>query len=229
MSRRVGPLTSAYTESALQCDRVRPACGRCAQRDLICSGYPADIGFIFRDENEVAQRNSVRARREAREGQVPAFSFDVHPYQVTQERLPQASTGVPDAGLQLQYPWLNDRTLAEVPEPLKGDVEASAVDRFFVNWTLYPGNDGVSPGHMHNLYPLYLSAPPGSVLWLAVRAVACADMRHKSVGDTSFHIKARQYYGAALSRLREIAHGEQRLANDQVLAAILLIDNFEVP
>lgn len=229
MSTRVRPFASIYTDSGMQCDRVRPACGRCAQRGLTCSGFPADLGFIFRDENEAAQRNSERARREPREGQVPAILFNVLPSQETQEQQPQASTDVLDPGLQLQYPWLNDRTLAEVPGPLKEDVETRAVDRFFVNWTLYPGNDGVSPGHMHNLYPLYLSAPPGSVLWLAVRAVACADMRHEDVGDTPFHIKARQYYGAALSRLRVAAHEEQRLANDQVLAAILLIDNFEVP
>lgn len=160
---------------------------------------------------------------------MPSISFNVLPSQVTQEQQPQSSTDVLDPGLQLQYPWLNEQTLAEVPRSLERDVETRAVDRFFINWTLYPGNDGVSPGHMHNLYPLYLNALPGSVLWLAVRAVAWADMRHESVGDTPFNIKARQYYGAALSRLRVAAYEEQRLANDQVLAAILLIDNFEVP
>ncbi|KIW26162.1 hypothetical protein, variant [Cladophialophora immunda] len=182
---------------------------------------------MFRDENEASQKNSERARREVREGKAPAMSFDVLPSQVLQEQHPQASTHVVEPGLLLQYPWLSDRALAEVPGPLKRDVETRAVARFFVNWTLYPGNDGVVPGHMHDLYPLYLSAPPGSVLWLAVRAVACADMRHESVGDTPFHIKARQYYGAALNGLRVVAHEEHRLASDQVLAAILLIDNFE--
>ena len=224
-----GPFASIHADSWLQCDRVRPICGRCRQREQTCSGFPADIGFIFRDENEASQRNSERARREAREGRVPATSFNVLPSQVTREQQPQVSIDALDQGLQLQYPWLNKRALAEVPRPLERDVETQAVDRFFVNWTLYPGNDGVSPGHMHNLYPLYLSAPPGSVLWLAVRALACADMKHESVGDTPFHIKARQYYGATLSRLRVVAHEGQKLANDQVLAAILLIDNFEVP
>ncbi|KAI9737249.1 MAG: hypothetical protein M1818_005781 [Claussenomyces sp. TS43310] len=211
-----------------KCDRVRPACGRCVQRGIICSGFPADVDFIFRDENEIAQRNSERARREVRGVQVPVIPLDIIPSQATEESQPQASTDILDPGLRLQYSWLNDRALAEVPGPLKRDLESRAVDRFFVNWTLYPGNDGASPGHMQSLSPLYFNAPPHSVLWLAVWAVACADMKHEIVGDTPFHIKARQYYGAALSRLRVVAQ-EQSLVNDQVLAAILLIDDFAVP
>ena len=103
-----------------------------------------------------------------------------------------------------------------------------ALDRFFVNWTLYPLNDGVSPGYMHDLPMLYLSATPESVLWLAVRAVAFADMKHATVGEIGFYIMARQHYGAALSRIRAAAHEEQELTNDHILAATLLIDNFEI-
>jgi hypothetical protein len=132
-------------------------------------------------------------------------------------------------GLQHQYSWLNNIGLAEVPEPLKRDLETRAVERFFINWTLYPGNDGVSPGHMQNLHTLYLSAPPESVLWLAVRALAFADMRNSRAGNVPFSIKARRNYGAALTRMREIANNEQELVDDRVLAALLLIDNFEVP
>jgi hypothetical protein len=81
---------------------------------------------------------------------------------------------------------------------------------------------------MHDLPMLYLSAPPDSLLCLAVRAVAFADMRNSSAGNAPFHIKARQHYGAALNSMRIIVRDQQDLTNDSVLSAILLIDNFEV-
>ena len=118
--------------------------------------------------------------------------------------------------------------LAEVPGPLKKDLETRAVERFFVNWTLYPENDGTSPGHMHNLHSLYSTVLPGSVLWLAVRAVAFADMRLPDVGEIPFHIKARESYGAALVRLRDVVTEQKEFVDNRVLAALLLIDNFEV-
>ena len=118
--------------------------------------------------------------------------------------------------------------LANVAGPLDKDFGARAVDRFFINWTVYPDNDGVSPGHMHHIHALYVHAPPVSILWLAVRALAYADLKYETVSGTPFNIKAREYYGAALHQLRVYASEQQRLVNDQVLAAVLLIDNFEV-
>ena len=212
----------------MQCDQVRPVCGRCEQRGLSCSGFPADVGFIFRDENAVSQRNSERARRRPRTDRIPRIPLDATPSQANWEQQTQASTNVPDSDLQFQYSWLNERSIADVPGPLKKDLETRAVDRFFVNWTLYPLNDEASTGYMHDLPMLYLSAPPKSILWQAVRAVAFADMKHASAGESNFYIMARQHYGATLSRIRAAALEEQELANDYVLAAILLIDNFEV-
>ncbi|KAK9365301.1 hypothetical protein V1509DRAFT_407381 [Lipomyces kononenkoae] len=207
-----------------RCDLVRPICGRCMCRGLACTGFPGDAGFIFRDENEAAQRNSERARRGPGKNHLPPISFKIIPSQKQQTQL---STDVPDLDLQQLYPWLNHRALAVVPKPLRRDLETRAVDRFFLNWTLHPCNDGVSLGHMHDLPMLYLSAPPESILWLAVRAMAFADMRHHRSEDTPFTTKALRHYGAALSLLRTIAVDEQRLADDRVLTALLLVDNFE--
>jgi hypothetical protein len=208
----------------MQCDLVRPVCGRCMCRGRACTGFPGDDGFIFRNENEAAQRNSERARRGPSKNRLPRISFKIIP---SQKQHTQVSTDVADQHLHQLYPWLNYRALAEAPKPLRGGLETRAVDRFFLNWTLHP-NDGVSPGHMHDLPMLYLSAPPESILWLAVRAMAFADMRHSRSEDTPFTTKALRHYGAALSLLRTIAVDEQSLADDRVLAALLLVDNFEV-
>ncbi|KAI0127527.1 hypothetical protein BJ170DRAFT_625787 [Xylariales sp. AK1849] len=206
-----------------KCDLVRPTCGRCRQRGLACGGFPDDEAFIFRDERGAARRNSERARATDRSpvSTVPLGIISL------QQTSPGSSSVVADVDLQLQLPWLHHQALAEIPSPLKRDIEARAVERFFINWTLHPGNDGIFPGHMHDLPILYLNSPPESVLWLAVRAVALADMRHELTADVTFHAKARQHYGAALSRMREIAEDGQELADDRVLAAVLLIDDFE--
>ena len=61
-----------------------------------------------------------------------------------------------------------------------------------------------------------------------MRALAFADMKNDRIGDVSFHTKARQHYGAALNRMRVNINEGQDLGSDHVLAAMLLIDNFEV-
>jgi hypothetical protein len=116
---------------------------------MVCSGLPLDAVFVFRDENEVARRNSQRAR-----GQ-PGQSFNTQ-WEVS-DSANFASQGWPyhaaiatigSSRLQQQYSWLSDHALATVPEPLKRDVETRAVERFFVNWTLHPSNHGGSPGKL---------------------------------------------------------------------------------
>ena len=72
-------------------------------------------------------------------------------------------------------------------------------------------------------------APPESVLSLAVRAVAFADTKNARNGnDIAFSVRAQRSYGAALAQMRAISDNEQELANDRVLAALLLIDCYEV-
>jgi hypothetical protein len=210
-----------------QCDLERPTCGRCRLRGLTCSGFPSDVGLVFRNENEVAQRNSERARRERRESPL-VTSYDIAPAPEAQQQIPGPSSAIQDLDLSEDFPWLNQRALAEVPRPLARDLETRAVERFFVNWTLYPNNDGVSLGYMQDLPLLYYGAPQKSVLWYAVRALAFADLKDALAGDTPFYIKARRNYGSALGCMRETALNRQELAHDRVLAAILLIDNFEV-
>lgn len=81
---------------------------------------------------------------------------------------------------------------------------------------------------MHELPMLFQSAEPNSVLWLAIRAVAFADLREECAGDVPFRIKARRSYGAALNRMRAIINEQHNLDDDRILSAMLLIDNFEV-
>lgn len=81
---------------------------------------------------------------------------------------------------------------------------------------------------MHDLPVHFYGAQPDSLLWLAVQAMAFADMRNERAGNVSFSIKAQSQYGLALNRMRAIVDEKGDLANDSVLAAMILIDNFEV-
>lgn len=103
------------------------------------------------------------------------------------------------------------------------------MDRFFVNWVLYPTNSGLFPGHLRVLPELYRTVSSDYLLHCAVQAVAFADMpRGSRDQDSSFHAKAQRSYGLALARMRELASDDRSIVDDQVLAALLLIDNFEV-
>ncbi|EMC98235.1 hypothetical protein BAUCODRAFT_417190 [Baudoinia panamericana UAMH 10762] len=207
-----------------RCDFVRPACGRCVQRGLRCHGFP-DEQFIFVDERESAQRNSERARRESRPSP-PTASFEIAPSQPQLQATPWTLSG---AEAKQLYSWLNAQGLAQVPQPLKRDPSARAVDHFFTNWILYPTNDGASTGFMHTLPALYVQSGPDSALGFAIRAIAAADKKHYYDGDTgiSFRTTARRNYGEALTHLRQLAGDAQKITEDCTLATLMLIDAFE--
>lgn len=129
-----------------KCDLARPACGRCVEQGLNCSGVPLDDVFVFRDENEVAKRNSQRARGPQGWKAFTPLAASSSSLVVLQNAPNQIPGDAADGSLQRQYSWLNEYALTQVPEPLKRDVETRAVERFFINWILHPSNDGGTPG-----------------------------------------------------------------------------------
>lgn len=125
-------------------------------------------------------------------------------------------------------PWISDYLLAEtLPCPLD-DLESRAVDHFCTNWTLYSRNNRLASGSLPQLPMLYLSSPPQSILWHAVRALAFADMKDPSDGEVIFTTKALNHYGAALNSLQHLVDDGQLSFDDRILTAMLLIDAFEV-
>lgn len=208
-----------------KCDAGRPSCTRCIRRGQQCI-YEADQGLIFRNENEVARLRSNRASRPNQKINFLPLKANTPPAvgQIAVEH----DQG-PDIISYQGLPWLSRDAQNEVPEPLKRDLRSRAVERFFVNWVLYPTYSGQSPGHLHVIPGLYQSAASNSALCCAVRAIAFADMPKGSRDQvSSFHAQAQRSYGDALARMRDLASDETSLVDDHVLAALLLIDNFEV-
>ena len=130
-----------------------------------------------------------------------------------------------DGDLRKLYYWLNAASLTDSSTLLRRDMQTRAIERFFLDWTLHPSNDGRSPGYMRDLPALYSSAQPGTILWHAVRAIAFAGLRDHDSG--SFAVKARESYGLALTRMRLLSDDGSKLVEDRILAALLLIDAFE--
>lgn len=146
-----------------------------------------------------------------------------------QSRRSQAPPLADERELHSLYTWLNSRAMLKVSGPLHRDIESRAVDHLFVNWVMHRSNEDLSVGYMDDLPDLFLGAARESILWYIVRATALADMKQqRGLDDVSFARKALQYYGAALRKLRNVAEDEENLANDSVLAAVLLVDSFEV-
>ncbi|KAB5533618.1 hypothetical protein GE09DRAFT_972809 [Coniochaeta sp. 2T2.1] len=226
--------------AGIKCDRARPKCTRCLQQGLVCSGLPLESFLAFRNENEVAKRNSQRVKKQQQPsfrihrvlgsttGSTSSPSSDSSLQSKPESRTSNASTTGAADSLKHGYWSFNNSTNVKVPEPLKRDVEIRAVERFFVNWTVCPSKEGSSPGYMWELPTLFSNAKKGSVLWHAVRAVAFADMKGESRDSVPYHLKARQHYGAALSCMRTVIADQTELGTDSIMTAILLIDNFEL-
>jgi hypothetical protein len=177
---------------------------------------------VFRDERDVARRNSQRARREG-EWSCTALARKAEGPRRTSNAV------CPIFEDACQYYWLEHHASGLIAEPLRKDLDSRAIDRFFLDWILYPGNDGVAPGLMHDLPAMYSAASSGSLLWHAVRALAFADIAHgQSQQGRSYSIKARQSYGAALVAMRRTIGEADRFNQDSTLAALLLVDAFEV-
>jgi hypothetical protein len=122
----------------------------------------------------------------------------------------------------------NVRPIEDVSEPLRRSHEARAVDRFFIDWVVPPGDDGLSPGELHFLSMLYHLAPDDSALRSAVHALAFGTLGHCIRVGAPFHIQARREYEIALARLQHVAADDNQMGQDSTLAALLLVDNFEV-
>nr|POE77948.1 hypothetical protein CFP56_09589 [Quercus suber] len=207
----------SFGRRADKCDLVRPVCGRCARRGTLCEGYQVAGSLTFKDETAHAESLSRRSRRSSKEisSSRPGQTTPVHN---------QSSTNPNRGGLY--YPWLSEQARANVPSHIKRSSETIAVEHFFANWIAAP-NDS-SPGHMHHLPLLYESASRGSVLTLSVRAVAFADLARLAIDGREYTIEGLKSYGAALVSLRRAVQDTTSLDHDQILSALLLVDEFEV-
>ena len=92
--------------------------------------YRTDQGLVFRSENNAARLRLNRANRP-----IPGvFVLDAVPDSTAGATFSATEQNIrPDSFWQRQLPWLVQTALSEVPGPLKKDLSARVVDRFFVD------------------------------------------------------------------------------------------------
>lgn len=106
------------------------------------------------------------------------------------------------------------------------------MERFFVDWIMYPScADNSCPGYLSSTPEMYHATDASPFFLWTVRALACSNGRGGRNSDgTSLDIQAQTYYGNAIHRLRDliatVPPGD--LVQDSIVTAILLLDNWEL-
>lgn len=192
----------------------RPRCARCDTRHIACYGYQHETDFIFRDEREKARAASRRARR-----------------QPGQQRTSMVDNAVEKSRCLGFGSFLEQRlclTKASLPITLSSLVEERAACALFIDWTMDPSNEGISPGYMDLIRPFYYAQPPGSLLRVAVEALAFASIQSLTLTNGDFARLARIKYGESLILLRSAILSKGFQLQDYELAAVFVVDMFEV-
>ncbi|KAF4944882.1 hypothetical protein FSARC_14556, partial [Fusarium sarcochroum] len=207
--------------SKIKCDLARPKCGSCAKRGFACDGYTPENDFVFRNQNTVARNNSIRARRATSHEMSEAFSSDG-----VMDELSLAP-GKWTAICQRAMPWLNERAIRSVPNPILHKLEDRARDIFYAEWITCSYDCGESPGHLELLPDMKARASQHSILGLAVDAFALANIHHFQVSSCDLRHVARARYGSALAAIRKAVASGTFSGDDSMLMGLLIIDMFE--
>lgn len=124
-----------------------------------------------------------------------------------------------------QYP-------ASVSEPPRRDLATRAVEVFFTEWIAFPAGLGSAcPGYLHYTPALYHDDSVHPLLKEAVHALAFANRAGAlDSNGREFALRARTCYGKVLQHLSSLAKqsASDTLASDDVIAAVLLIDQWEL-
>lgn len=192
------------------CDLERPVCGRCTANALVCV-YPArPVAFDFVDQNAAAafasRRAASRRAREASRGRAP-IPLDVRVLQDTR------SSASPDQQyLDFQ---LGPRILHELDDRV--------LQRFIARWS----SGMTCLGCLDSMPAILQASNRDSAMSKAILATAYADLavleRHGDPGSKSY-----QAYFGTLQRLRHDLADPLFAPSNEVLAAVLAVDAFEV-
>jgi hypothetical protein len=135
-----------------------------------------------------------------------------------------------------QVPHLDARLGHDLDSGLPGNIssecfaglESQAFDYVFDGYAV-PNCEGVEPpGRATVVRDLSVSACCDSVLWHASRAVALATVEPQYPADRQILTISWYHYCRALHRLQLLVNRTHGLVDGRVLAAISLIDSFEV-
>lgn len=195
-----------------------------------CTGYTAEVDFIFRSENVTAARNSKRARLAVRKRSAPSSTRSVSDGKQSSASVSSISGDTPNnhhsSDEEELWPDFDIADETPVPASVSTPVIDRAVHRYFEDWIITPTRQGRQPGHMIHAIALYLSADSKSTYRTAIQACAYAHLQFEN--DGAFANKARSTYGKALMCMKDEIADKYKVHDDRLLAAVLLLDGFEV-
>jgi hypothetical protein len=197
--------------TAAQCDEKTPGCSYCIKIKQKCPGYEGKFDVAWRDQTAVARKHVERRIRATEHARSREDSF---------ERILTPEMRMP-SGLYFSSPRPG-------PTPRSpGDPEEFALSFFFAVYASPTTNPLDTREHLDFLAPLYPRTGPHSTLSLSTMALAsCLYMAWKSQRPDA--PLSRSPYLRAVSAMKEQITQADTCANDEILLAVLLLQQYEV-
>lgn len=202
--------------------------------------------LIIRSENAIGRSNPRRSRRSSTQRRfvsgVTSMTADMQlPGSIQTLPVPSRASSFPQGQSEVQghlytqgvHPYSPLSTTSQsVPAPLLRSRMQRAIERFFLDWIMYPCcTEKICPGYLHLTVELYHSSSSSPLLRSAVQALAFANVRGAhDLDGRSFLLKAQACYGNAIQQLRHLVETAPPhvLAGDDVVASILFLDSWEL-
>ncbi|KAI8623354.1 hypothetical protein F5Y19DRAFT_458919 [Xylariaceae sp. FL1651] len=188
----------------VKCDESRPSCRRCYIYGKPCPGYTDQFHFRF---EKTASKQGSASPLPQRQARSPG------PWQL-QPQNANSNQGIAQAHVR-----------RPVIMPQLGDSYDHVSLCYFVRRFVTPDVADDFPGHLSFLPNLYNHYGHG-LLELATLSVAQI-AAYNQFGDDKFRLQSYQNYGRAIQALRRTIQTEEEVADDRVIAAVLLLCIFK--
>ena len=187
---------------------------RCTKTKRTCPGYRKSFDLVLRDQNQIT-RDKVQGKKHRRNASplsLSSSSTSPEPF--------HNSRDVPVTKAAWQSPSPPTELVLLTPEDI-------ALCMFFSNFVVITRHPDTNRGYMDALMPLYNTARPDSLLYLAVITVSLAifggSRRHQRVT-----VLAQNSFGKALVATQKAIQDPIESVKDETLMAVLLLSLFEV-
>ncbi|KAI1360771.1 hypothetical protein F5Y08DRAFT_316630 [Xylaria arbuscula] len=185
----------------VKCDEKKPHCGRCAKAGRLCPGYPDVKQVVFRSMNtRVASRGKSACSPSKRS----------HPSTATADHARASASSSPPPRLLIQpsEAW-----------------DARAISHFLYHFSSTSKNG--APGYLDFLSGLLAKNPSAPYLESAVLAAGSANLGNIT-GLAYLQQTAEKQYGRTLRCISAALKDPSQASSDAVLAAIIVLQIYEV-
>ena len=184
----------------LQCDEIRPTCGRCVRSARVCSGYSDGLDLVLRPQNDIVVAHSRRRDN--------AFS--------------RSKDSTPNRRSTSHSP------VSDIAAPIAESKDAHALSFFFSTYVLYHRETQADRGYLELLPYICTNLKSESHLSLALAASShlLFDKHQLRLRNMENHVSP--YHAKALQATRLALHSPSESMTDELLMTICLLGFYEV-